>query len=98
MTTRKYWMSDNGHGSYAVGVGDVTTAVVYAKDEHGAKAAALLPDDYDVRAEARRMKASWAMLEALRLCAEIDPYGDVRNAEARDAARAAILLANGGSS
>ena len=91
--TRKYWMSDNGHGSYAVGVGDVTTAVVYTKDEHGAPAAKLLPADYDVRAEARRMKASWRMLEALRLCAEITPYGNVENARARDAARAAILFA-----
>ena len=91
--TRRYWMSDNGDGSYTVGVGDVTTLVVYAKDEHGAAVAKLFPADYDVRAEARRMKASWRMLEVLRLCAEINPYGDVKNAEARDLAREAIAAA-----
>lgn len=36
-----------------------------------------------------------ALLEALKLAAEINPYGSVENAAARDAARAAIAKATG---
>ena len=44
-------------------------------------------------ADARLIAAAPALLEALRLAANINPYGSVENANARDAARAAIALA-----
>lgn len=58
MSDRQYWMVANGDG-YDVGVGSATVAVV--KPETNAS----FPSDYDVRAEALRIKASWAMKKAI---------------------------------
>jgi hypothetical protein len=50
-------------------------------------------DAQQAEANARLIAAAPALLEALRLAANINPYGSVENANARDAARAAIARA-----
>jgi hypothetical protein len=52
-------------------------------------------DAQQAEANARLIAAAPALLEALRLAANINPYGSVENANARDAARAAIARATG---
>lgn len=48
-----------------------------------------------IHPDARLMQAAPDLLDALKLCANINPFGSVENAAARDAAREAIAKATG---
>ncbi len=65
---------------------------VVGSNVYGNNLRAILPMN---AADARLIAAAPDMLEALKLAAEINPYGSVENAAARDAARAAIAKARG---
>jgi hypothetical protein len=81
--------ADEGPSTFSEAAVELCRLYELAQEQH--------TEIYGLRLKVRNLHSVNAdLLEALKLAAEINPYGSVENAAARDAARAAIAKATGG--